>query len=184
MARETGLVGFDTETTSLDAMQAELVGISRWRSPTMPEPAGINIRAAYVPLTHKTGVGDLLGGGMAENQIPMRDALPRLKALLEDASVLVVGAEPEIRLPLDEAPRRRDKNFDDTMLISYVLDAGTGAHGMDPLSERFLGHKPIAYKDVAGSGKSNGDLRQGRHRQGDALRGRGCRRDAAALAWC
>ncbi|OWK26220.1 hypothetical protein AJ87_02165 [Rhizobium yanglingense] len=47
------------------------------------------------------------------------------------------------------------KSFDDTMLMSYVLDAGTGAHGMDALSEKFLGHKPIAYKDIAGSGRAN-----------------------------
>jgi DNA polymerase-1 len=154
-ARETGLVGFDTETTSLDAMQAELVGFSLAIADNAKSPAGINIRAAYVPLTHKNGVGDLLGGGMAENQIPMRDALPRLKALLEDQSVLKVAQNLKYDYLLMKRHGVETKNFDDTMLISYVLDAGTGAHGMDPLSEKFLNHKPIAYKDVAGSGKSN-----------------------------
>jgi DNA polymerase-1 len=154
-ARETGLVGFDTETTSLDAMQAELVGFSLALADNAKSPNGTRIRAAYVPLAHKTGVGDLLGGGMAENQIAMRDALPRLKALLEDQSVLKVAQNLKYDYLLMKRYGVETKNFDDTMLISYVLDAGTGAHGMDPLSEKFLNHKPIAYKDVAGSGKSN-----------------------------
>lgn len=154
-ARDTGLVAFDTETTSLDAMQAELVGFSLALADNSKSPAGVSIRAAYVPIGHKTGVGDLLGGGLAENQIPMRDALPRLKALLEDESVLKVAQNLKYDYLLMKRYGVETKNFDDTMLISYVLDAGTGAHGMDPLSEKFLGHKPIAYKDVAGSGKSN-----------------------------
>ncbi len=154
-ARDTGIVAFDTETTSLDAMQAELVGISFAVAENGRNPTGTTIRAAYIPLAHKTGIGDLLGGGMAENQIPMRDALPRLKALLEDESVLKIAQNLKYDYLLMKRYGVETKNFDDTMLISYVLDAGTGAHGMDPLSEKFLGHKPIAYKDVAGSGKSN-----------------------------
>lgn len=154
-ARDTGLVAFDTETTSLDAMQAELVGFSLAIANNAKDPTGVSIRAAYVPIGHKTGVGDLLGGGLAEHQIPMRDALPRLKALLEDESVLKVAQNLKYDYLLMKRYGVETKNFDDTMLISYVLDAGTGAHGMDPLSEKFLGHKPIAYKDVAGSGKSN-----------------------------
>ncbi|MCV3736304.1 DNA polymerase I [Rhizobium sp. TRM96647] len=153
-ARETGLVGFDTETTSLDAMQAELCGFSLAIADIARDPSGVSIRAAYVPLLHKSGVGDLLGGGLVEGQIPMRDALSRLKALLEDASVLKVAQN----LKYDYLVMKRHgitmQGFDDTMLMSYALDAGAGTHGMDSLSERWLGHKPIAYKDVAGSGKS------------------------------
>ena len=152
-ARETGIVGFDTETTSLDAMQAELCGFSLAIADNGKDPSGTVIRAAYVPLTHKTGVGDLLGGGMAEGQIPIRAALDRLKLLLEDPSILKVAQN----LKYDYLVMRRHgitvKSFDDTMLMSYALDAGAGTHGMDALSERWLGHKPIAYKDVAGSGK-------------------------------
>ncbi len=154
-ARDTGLVAFDTETTSLDAMQAELVGFSMAIAGNDKDPTGTSIRAAYVPIGHKTGIGDLLGGGLADNQIPMRDALPRLKALLEDESILKVAQNLKYDYLLMKRYGVETKNFDDTMLISYVLDAGTGAHGMDPLSEKFLGHTPIAYKDVAGSGKSN-----------------------------
>ncbi|OWK26219.1 hypothetical protein AJ87_02160 [Rhizobium yanglingense] len=86
-ARATGLVAFDTQTNSLDAMQAELVGFSMAIADNDKNPAGVKTRAAYLPIGHKNGVGDLLGGGLADNQIPMRDVLPRLKALLEDESV-------------------------------------------------------------------------------------------------
>lgn len=155
-ARETGLVAFDTETTSLDAMQAELVGISLAIADNVDNPSGTSIRAAYVPLGHKTGVGDLLGGGLAENQIPMREALPRLKALLEDASILKVAQNLKYDYLVMKRHGIEIRSFDDTMLMSYVLDGGANnGHGMDGLSEKWLGHTPIAYKDVAGSGKAN-----------------------------
>lgn len=154
-ARETGLVAFDTETTSLDPMQAELVGVSLAIQDNVLSPGSTDIRAAYIPLTHKTGVGDLLGGGHADGQIPMKDALAALKGLLEDPSVLKVAQN----LKYDYLVMKRHgitlQSFDDTMLMSYVLDAGKGNHGMDGLSEKWLGHTPIPYKDVAGSGKSS-----------------------------
>lgn len=153
-ARETGLVAFDTETNSLDPMQAELVGFSLAIANNSENPAGLDIRAAYVPLTHKTGVGDLLGGGMAENQIPVADALARLKPLLEDPSVLKVAQNLKFDYLLMKRHGVTVVGYDDTMLMSYVLDAGKANHGMDGLSERWLNHKPIAFKDVAGSGKS------------------------------
>ncbi|WP_275787151.1 DNA polymerase I [Pararhizobium gei] len=155
-ARETGLVAFDTETTSLDAMQAELVGFSLAIADNSRNPTGTDIRAAYVPLTHKTGGNDLFSDGLklAPDQIPIGMALERLKSLLEDPSVLKVAQN----LKYDYLVMKRHGvgiiSFDDTMLMSYVSDAGAGAHGMDSLSEKWLGHKPIPYKDVAGSGKS------------------------------
>ncbi len=145
-AREAGVVGFDTETNSLDPMQAELIGFSIATRPG---------RAAYVPLGHKAGAGDLLGGGPVEGQVPLAAALAALKALLEDAAVLKVGQNLKYDLVvmrrhgLDIAP------FDDTMLLSYVLDAGlNGGHGMDALSQKWLGHAAIPYKDVCGSGRN------------------------------
>ncbi|MCJ8236867.1 DNA polymerase I [Peteryoungia algae] len=154
-ARETGLVAFDTETTSLDPMQAELVGVSLAIQDNVLSPGSTDIRAAYIPLTHRTGIGDLLGGGHAEGQIPMKEALAALKGLLEDPSVLKVAQN----LKYDYLVMKRHgitlQSFDDTMLMSYVLDAGKGNHGMDGLSEKWLGHTPIPYKDVAGSGKSS-----------------------------
>lgn len=145
-AMEAGIVAFDTETTSLDPMQTELVGVSLAIRPG---------HASYIPLNHKSGTGDLLGGGTVEGQIPLDDALRVLKPLLENRSVLKIAHNMKYdwlvmhRYGIDAHP------FDDTMLISYVLDAGEGTHGMDALSERWLGHTPIAYKDVAGSGKSS-----------------------------
>ncbi|MDE1160060.1 MAG: DNA polymerase I [Neorhizobium sp.] len=153
-ARETGLVGFDTETNSLDPMQAELVGFSLAIANNRDNPEGLDVRACYVPLTHKTGVGDLLGGGMAENQIPVNDALARLRLILEDPAILKVAQNMKFDYLVMKRHGITVEGYDDTMLMSYVLDAGKGNHGMDGLSERWLNHKPIAYKDVAGSGKT------------------------------
>ncbi|OAP41464.1 DNA polymerase I [Sinorhizobium glycinis] len=154
-AREAGVFGFDTETNSLDPMRADLVGFSLAIADYGGNPLGGAIRAAYVPLIHKNGVGDLLGGGLVENQIPVREAVSRLKDLLEDPSVLKVAQN----LKYDYLVMKRHgitlESFDDTMLMSYVVDAGNGAHGMDSLAERWLGHVPIPYKDVAGTGKAS-----------------------------
>ncbi|WP_435658303.1 DNA polymerase I [Brucella pituitosa] len=144
-AIETGLVAFDTETNSLDPMQAELIGFSLALAPG---------KAAYIPLQHKSGMGDLLGGGMVEGQIPLGQAVAALKTVLENTSILKIAQNMKYDWLVMRRHGINTVSFDDTMLISYVLDAGTGSHGMDPLSERWLGHTPIAYKDVAGTGKS------------------------------
>ncbi|HEV7255981.1 MAG TPA: DNA polymerase I [Mesorhizobium sp.] len=145
-AREAGLVAFDTETTSLDPMQAELCGFSLASRPG---------RAAYVPLLHKAGNGDLLGGGLAENQIGQTQALALIKPLLEDRSVLKIAQNLKYDLVVMQRHGIDVHPFDDTMLISYVLDAGKGSHGMDVLSERWLNHRPISFKEVAGTGKAS-----------------------------
>ena len=144
-AFEAGRVAFDTETSSLDSMQAEIVGASLAVTPG---------RACYIPLAHVSGAGDLLGGGLVPGQIAIRDFVRIVKPLLEDPSVLKIGQNAKYdwvilkRLGITVAP------CDDTMLLSYALDAGRMGHGMDELSEVLLGHKPIAFKDVCGSGKS------------------------------
>ncbi|SDU43546.1 DNA polymerase I [Stappia sp. ES.058] len=145
-ATELGHVAVDTETTSLNAMQADLVGVSLATAPG---------KACYIPLAHVEGEGDLLGGGdLVEGQIPIKDALAVLKPLLEDPSVLKIAQNMKYdwlvlrRYDITVAP------FDDTMLLSYAIDAGKGGNGMDALSERWLGHVPIPFKEVAGSGKS------------------------------
>jgi DNA polymerase-1 len=146
-SREAGRVAVDTETTGLDPMQAELVGFSLALAPN---------EACYVPLTHKQG-GDgagLFAGGMAPDQIDVREALGRLKPLLEDDSVLKIGQNLKFDWLVFALHGIAVAPIDDTMLMSYVLDAGRGSHGMDALSEKWLGHTPIAFSDVAGSGKA------------------------------
>ncbi len=144
---ERGYVAVDTETTGLNEMTAELVGIS------LSVQAGA---ACYIPLTHKAGDGEGLFGtdDLAEGQMPLPEALALLKPVLEDPSVLKIGqnmkydAKIFARYGVDVAP------IDDTMLMSYAMHGGIHNHGMDLLSERYLGHKPIPIKPLLGTGKS------------------------------
>ena len=152
-ATSRGAVAVDTETTSLDASAAELVGVS-----LAVEPG----RACYIPLGHVAGgQGALdLGGESrqrpeAPKQIPLDKALARLKPLLEDESVLKIGQN--IKYDIEVLARYGVKvaPIDCTMLISFVLDAGLHGHGLDELAKLHFGHDTIKYKDVAGSGKNH-----------------------------
>jgi DNA polymerase-1 len=144
-ARNAGRIAIDVETNALDPMQAELVGVS------LALDAG---KAAYVPLNHRSGTGDLLGGGLVAGQIPMQEALPRLKVLLEDPSVLKIAQNLKFDAQVFARRGIEVKPYDDTMLISYSLDGGKGGSGMDELAEAILGHKPVTFKAVAGSGRN------------------------------
>ncbi|WP_114388938.1 DNA polymerase I [Notoacmeibacter marinus] len=150
-ARERGHVAFDTETDSLDPMQATLCGFS-----LAVEPG----RACYVPLCHREGEGDLLGASsLSDGQIPEKEALDALRDLLADPACLKIGQNIKFDMLVTARYGLPLVNFDDTMLISYVIEAGRtagnqGGHGMDPLADRWLDHKPIPYKEVCGSGKS------------------------------
>ncbi len=143
-ARQTGILAVDTETTGLDAMSVDLVGVSLAVAPNV---------ACYVPLLH-TGGSDLFGTGLDPDQIPTAEALAILKPLLEDPSVLKIGQNLKYdwlmfsRYGVEIAPH------DDTMLMSYVLDAGLNGHGMDKLAELHLGYKTMSFSEVAGSGKA------------------------------
>jgi DNA polymerase-1 len=147
LIREHGYVAVDTETTCLNEMIADLVGISLCVVPG---------QACYVPLTHKTGNSDDLFGSddLAEGQMPLKDALELLKPVLEDDAILKIGqnmkydAKIFARNGIDVTP------IDDTMLLSYALHGGMHGHGMDTLSERYLDHQPIPIKSLLGSGKS------------------------------
>ncbi|RDJ26854.1 DNA polymerase I [Bosea caraganae] len=143
-AYEAGYVALDTETNSLDAMQADLVGISLAVAPG---------KACYIPLQHRGGT-DLFGGGMVEGQIPLTDVVTALKPLLADASILKIGQNLKYDLLILERHGLTVFPVEDTMLISYALDAGRNNHGMDRLSELHLGHKTIPYSEVAGTGKA------------------------------
>jgi DNA polymerase-1 len=143
-ARAAGVVAFDTETDSLDAMKANLVGFSLAVAPG---------EACYVPLLHRKGSAGLFDDGPIEGQIPLCDAIALVKPILEDRAILKVAQNLKFDATMFARHGVDVRVADDTMLISYVLDAGRGNHGMDDLSERWLGHKPIAYKEVTGSGK-------------------------------
>ena len=145
-ARERGYLAVDTETTSLDEMQAEIVGISLAIDPG---------QAAYIPLLHRTGTDDLLGAvTKTEGQMPLAEVLALLKPLLEEDAVLKIGQNMKYdmkifaRLGVHVAP------FDDTMLMSGAMYAGLNNHGMDELSQKYLGHKPIPIKELIGAGKT------------------------------
>jgi DNA polymerase-1 len=148
VAHAEGVLAIDTETSSLDPMTAELVGISL---------AIVPGRAAYIPLAHRGAgdAGELFGGGdLAPGQLPARAVLDRLKPLLEAPDVLKIAQNMKFDWLVFAQHGIEVAPFDDTMLISYVLDAGLNGHGMDELASRHLGHKTIQFGEVAGSGKS------------------------------
>jgi DNA polymerase I len=144
LIREVGHVAVDTETTSLDNMQAALVGVS-----LAVEPG----KACYIPTGHRASEGLDFGGSQLD-QLKQADVVAALKPVLEHPGILKIGQNLKYdltilsRLGIDVAP------IDDTMLMSYALDSGVNGHGMDELAETHLGLKPISFKEVAGSGKS------------------------------
>lgn len=142
-----GHVAVDTETTSLNDMQAELVGIC-----LAVDPA----EACYIPLQHKDGNADDLFGSDAllDGQLALQDVLDALIPILKDPAILKIGqnmkydAKVLARYGVEISP------IDDTMLMSYALNSGIHNHGMDTLSDRYLGHTPIPIKELLGTGKS------------------------------
>ncbi|KAB2914146.1 MAG: DNA polymerase I [Hyphomicrobiaceae bacterium] len=137
-ARAAGRFAFDIETTSLDPMRADLVGISLAVAPG---------KACYVPLGHRAGSGfDFGDGGL--KQAPLAQAISLLKPVLEDSSILKIGQNLKYdslvmsRYGIALAP------LDDTLLLSYALDGGRGNHGMDILAERHLRHTCIPFSQV------------------------------------
>ena len=140
------VVAFDTETSALDAMRAELVGISLATGPN---------QACYIPLAH--GGTDMFAE--KPQQIDRAAALARLKPLLESDAVLKIGQNAKYDLNVMARYGVAVAPLDDTMVMSFDLDAGRGedgiggGHGMDELAARHLGHTTLAFKDVCGTGK-------------------------------
>jgi DNA polymerase-1 len=146
-AYEVGRVCVDTETTSLDPMQASLCGVSLAVAPG---------EACYIPCGHRSGDGlDLAGNGKGGIvQLNEADVVKHLKPLLEDETVLKIAQNMKYDFLILLQRGVRVAPFDDTMLLSYVLGAALHGHGMDELSELHLGHKPITFDEVTGTGKS------------------------------
>ncbi len=146
-AYAAGVIAIDTETTSLDPMRCDLVGVSLAVAPG---------EACYIPLRHKErGKDDLFGGAaLLPGQIPHEVAIERLKPLFASEAVLKIAHNMKYdllvlaRCGVDVAP------LEDTMLISYALDTGRNNHGLDELAQKHLGHENIPFAAVAGSGKN------------------------------
>ena len=140
----TGIVSIDTETTSIDAVSAQLVGIS-----LSIEPGN----AIYIPLNHKSKEGGLIADKI--NQLDTNLVLSLLKPILEDASIIKIGQN--IKYDMTVLHNAGDINiypYHDTMLMSFALDAGKqSGHGMDSLSKKHLNITPISYSEITGKGK-------------------------------
>ncbi|TNE69872.1 MAG: DNA polymerase I [Rhodobacteraceae bacterium] len=141
-----GYVAVDTETTGLDEMVADLVGVSLCVEPGV---------ACYIPVGHTVGEDDLFGGSnLVDGQLAKNMVLDALKPVLEDPSILKIGQNMKYDAKIFARNGIKVAPCDDTMLMSYALHAGINGHGMDTLSERYLNHTPIPTKELLGSGKS------------------------------
>ncbi len=145
-ARAQGFLAFDVETTSLDAMRAGLVGVALALAPD---------RAAYVPLAHRPAASDELDLREEDSafveQMDTAEALEMLRPLLEDEAVLKIAHNIKYDAEVLRRHGVRVRAFDDTMLLSYVLRAGLGGHGLDELSRLLLAHQPIAFRELVGA---------------------------------
>ncbi|HWF00153.1 MAG TPA: DNA polymerase I [Caulobacteraceae bacterium] len=144
-ARAAGVIAFDTETDELSSANAGLCGVSLAISPG---------EACYIPLGHCHEEGLQLEVHAPLDQLPLDLAIARLQPLLEDPAVLKVGQNAKYDLAVLSRYGIAVAPIEDTMLISYVLEAGLHGHGMDELSAIWLGHQPISFKQVAGTGKA------------------------------
>ena len=133
-AEENGELAIDTETSSLDAHQADLIGVS------LSTKIG---KACYIPIGHNSGTC-----------IKKEIVIKKLKTLLEDKSVKKIGQNIKFDFIVLNNHGIEMSSMEDTMLMSYVLDAGKNRHNMDTLSEIHLNHKTISFKELVGSGKN------------------------------
>ena len=143
-AVSSGHVAIDTETDGLDTVSCRLVGVSLATRPG---------HACYIPLAHGIGEGLALADDVPQ-QLAEADVLARLKPLLQDASIMKILQNAKFDLQVLTQRKIDVYPVEDTMLMSYALAAGQRGHGMDELSELYLGHKPISIKELLGTGKS------------------------------
>ncbi|QJB69546.1 DNA polymerase I [Parasphingorhabdus halotolerans] len=139
-ATEKGVVAVDTETDSLESVTARVVGVCLATAPN---------EACYIPLGH--GSGDMFGE--TPKQLDTAAALAKLKPLLEDDAVLKIGQNLKYDMTVLAQHDVKITPFDDTLVMSFNLDAGLHGHGMDELSKLHLGHECISFKSLTGTGK-------------------------------
>jgi len=130
---EKKIIAIDTETSSLNPLETDLVGVSFSYAPN---------KACYIPLAHKI------------KSLKKEIVLKKIKHLLEDPSIKKVGQNIKFDFIVLRQNGIEINSIEDTMLISYTLDAGTNRHNMDTLSEIHLGHKTISFKELVGTGKN------------------------------
>ncbi|WP_075533828.1 DNA polymerase I [Candidatus Pelagibacter communis] len=130
---EKSVIAVDTETSSLNPLEANLVGISLCYDAK---------HSYYIPLEHKE-----------KTELKKNLVLKKLKSILEDTSIKKVGQNIKYDFIIFKNENIELNPIDDTMLLSYTLDAGNNRHNMDTLSELHLGHKSISYKEIVGTGK-------------------------------
>ena len=140
---DSRIVGFDTETTSLDSMQADLVGVSLAVAPG---------EACYIPLDHKPAEGELLGEKV--KQVSLARGIELLKPILENPAILKIGHNLKYDFQVLSRYGIRLAPMDDSCLLSFVLDGGKHNHGLDELAKRAFDHQTIPFKEVCGTGKS------------------------------
>jgi DNA polymerase I len=144
---EVSHFAIEAKASSIDPMQADICGIALALAPN---------EACYVPLAHKQSGGGagLFDAGLAPDQIAVADALEALRPILEDPGFLKIGFNIKFNAVLFAQRGITIRNYDDAQLMSYALDAGRNAHGLDALAERWLEHATIGYGELTGSGKN------------------------------
>jgi DNA polymerase-1 len=144
---DTGHVAVDAKANSIDPMQAEICGIALALTPN---------DACYIPLAHKQSGGGagLFDSGLAPDQIKAADALAALRPVLESAGILKIGFNIKFNAVMFAQHGVTIRNHDDVQLMSYALDAGRNAHGLDTLAELWLGHATLTHGELTGSGKA------------------------------
>jgi DNA polymerase I len=146
-AHDVGYVAIDAKASSIDPMQAEMCGIALALAPN---------DACYIPLGHKqSGDGSgLFAAGLAPDQIEAGEAIAALRPLLESRGILKIGFNVKFNAVMLAQHGVVICNHDDAQLMSYALDAGRNAHGLDALAETWLGHATMSYGELTGSGKN------------------------------
>src|SRR4051794_30506763 len=141
-----GQLAIEAKADTIDPMQAEICGIALALAPN---------DACYIPLSHKrSGDGSgLFAAGLAADQITTAEAVEALRPLLESAGILKIGFNLKFSAVILAQHGVTIRNHDDAQLMSYALDAGRNAHGLDALAERWLGHANMSYGEITGSGR-------------------------------
>jgi DNA polymerase-1 len=144
---EAGQVAVDAKADSIDPMQAEICGIALALAPN---------DACYIPLAHKQSGGGagLFDAGLAPDQIKAADALAALRPVLESAGILKIGFNIKFNAVMFAQHGITIRDHDDVQLMSYALDAGRNAHGLDTLADLWLGHATLTHGELTGSGKA------------------------------